>query len=593
MTNKNIDSIFETQTVLQLYLHQKNEQISEALIQAIIDFDQAIDKSISPELQNEINNFISTFLYLFIQPNYQLTLTHAERFLSLNSVLANLIFLSDLNSADPYLSQLQKQPEYIAKFLILFSARSQIQVNYDVLFTLHKHLACQWYSHYFGLYASGLVNSVVQVNLKQHLLYEDKRINDYFNLSCIYFGSTYIDGDGDGDRQIKQKINQVIRNGNHVKNAGICNTPNPKKIAVITSRWHSGHSVYRTLSQYIESLKPDYDITLIYTGDVEQTLPATPFDTIKTLKFQAGSIPINSIQSNEFMVVYYPDVGMSDESILLSNIRLAPIQICGTGHPVTTSSSEIDYFMSGIDVEDPTHCQNNYSERLILLPGFGCIHNYPNYTIQNRLKTRPEFIINCSWASPKTNYRTLSCLRTIIEKSQKPILFRLFSSGILHNSSFVVFAKDVTEFLGAENVEVLEGKAYTDYMEIMEEGDLTLDPVHFGGSNIVADSLYLRNLVVAVEGDKWYSRIGCQMLRSVGLEDLIVTNLNDYVDITLRLIHDDTYRLNLQKRLAQVNLKKTIFNSEAKFYFKKSIDFLIKNHDSLKADLSNQPIIIQ
>jgi hypothetical protein len=589
--SNDITTVSSARQILPLYLEQKYEQVSEALLQSIFALDKRINHHIDLELQTSINNFIGIFLHIFIQPDYQLTLKHSEHFLATNAILSNLIFLSDFKTADSYLIQLQKQPEYIAKYLILLSGRSQLQINYESLFTLHSHLACQWYSHFFGLYTSGLVNPIAQKNLKQHLLYKDARINDYFNLSCIYFGSTYIDGDE--DRRIKQKINQVIRNGNHVKNAGICNKPNPKKIAVITSRWHSGHSVYRTLSQYVESLKPDYDITLIYTGDVDRELPIGPFDTIKTLKFQAGAIPLNSIQDNDFMVVYYPDVGMSDESILLSNIRLAPIQICGTGHPVTTSGSEIDYFISGLDVENPTNCQDKYSERLVLLPGFGCIHNYPSYTIQNRQKTWPEFIINCSWAAPKTNHRTLRFLRTIIEKSEKSILFRLFSSGILHNSSFVAFSKDVTEFLGADNVEVLEGKAYTDYMEIMEEGDLTLDPVHFGGSNIVADSLYLRNLVVAVEGDKWYGRIGCQMLRTVGLEELIATNLDEYVDITLRLIHDDDYRGKLQNHLNQANLQKTIFDNESKIYFKEAITFLIENHESLKSNPSNNPIIIK
>jgi predicted O-linked N-acetylglucosamine transferase (SPINDLY family) len=163
----------------------------------------------------------------------------------------------------------------------------------------------------------------------------------------------------------------------------------------------------------------------------------------------------------------------------------------------------------------------------------------------------------------------------------------------LHGSSYVAFAKDVSEILGKENVEVLEGKTYADYMATMEEADLTLDPVHFGGSNIVVDSLYLRTLVVAVEGDKWYSRIGCQMLRTVGLEDLIAANLDEYIDITLRLIHDNDYRIKMQNQLEKADLKQTIFNSEAKPYFKKAIDFLIEHHDFLNVDSSHLPIIIE
>jgi hypothetical protein len=584
-----ITPLFDPQPILNAYLQQQYPEVSEALLNASVDLDKATDSLLTPDLQNELNRYVGTLLYLFSQPDYQLTLDHAQKFLAINPLLANLICLSDYKSADPTLTLLLRQPEYIAKFLILFSARSQLEINYDHLFSLHPQLACQWYSHYFGLYAAGLVNPTVQANLQRHLLYEDSRIDNYYNLSCIYFGATYIDGDH--DCIIKQKINQLIQNGGHVKNAAIHNTPDPTKIAVVTSRWHTGHSVYRTLSQYVDALRPDYDITLIYTGPIERELPIAPFSQIKVIYLQAGAMPLQSIQTNDFAAVYYPDIGMSEESIILSNLRLAPVQLCGTGHPTTTSGSEIDYFISGIDVESPEHT-TNYSERLVLLPGFGCIHNPPTYTLQRPAKSRPEFLINCSWASPKTNYRTLACLRQIIDQANQPVVFRLFTSGIIANSNLAAFRQDVTDILGAAHVEILPGKAYDDYMSLMEEGDLILDPVHFGGSNIVSDSLHLRKLVVAVEGDKWYSRIGACMLRMVGLEELVAANLEAYVEITLRLIQDSAYRAKCQQRLDQADLAATIFSAAAQPYFKTALDYLIQNHATLQADPKPRPVVI-
>src|SRR2546429_306824 len=78
-------------------------------------------------------------------------------------------------------------------------------------------------------------------------------------------------------------------------------------------------------------------------------------------------------------VVYYPDIGMTPQSILLANLRLAPIQIMSLGHPVSTWGSEIDYFISGADVEPPNYPERNYSERLVLLPGCGGVYNRPLY----------------------------------------------------------------------------------------------------------------------------------------------------------------------------------------------------------------------
>jgi predicted O-linked N-acetylglucosamine transferase (SPINDLY family) len=82
------------------------------------------------------------------------------------------------------------------------------------------------------------------------------------------------------------------------------------------------------------------------------------------------------------------------------------------------------------------------------------------------------------------------------------------------------------------------------------------------------------------------------MLRSVGLEELIAKSADEYTRLTLKLIHDERYRLKTQDKLKQVDLNKTIFNADSKKYFRKAIDFLIENHEQLKREKSRKPLII-
>lgn len=185
-------------------------------------------------------------------------------------------------------------------------------------------------------------------------------------------------------------------------------------------------------------------------------------------------------------------------------------------------------------------------------------------------------------------------LNEIVRKSSKKVIFRFFSAGaLLRKNDFIPFDKDLKLILGAETFELFSAKSYSDYMALMEEGDIGLDPYHFGGSNIVSDSLYLRKPTVTFEGNKWYNRIGSQMLRLVGLEELIAKTAEEYIDLTLKLIQDDQYRLSIQEKLQQVDLNNTVFSSESKIYFKKATDFLIKNHEQLKREGSKKPILIQ
>src|SRR5262249_48926110 len=149
---------------------------------------------------------------------------------------------------------------------------------------------------------------------------------------------------------------------------------------------------------------------------------------------------------------------------------------------------------------------------------------------------------NCSWYSQKVNYRFCKALQRIAQGAKKKIKMRLFVGiSLYRQNDFVPFVKDLRNLLG-DAADVLFERTYPDYMGAMEEGDISIDSFHFGGCNTIADSLYVRKPTVTWEGDKWYSRIGSQMLRMAGLDELIATNEEQYVDLVLRLIHDDDYR---------------------------------------------------
>jgi predicted O-linked N-acetylglucosamine transferase (SPINDLY family) len=142
-------------------------------------------------------------------------------------------------------------------------------------------------------------------------------------------------------------------------------------------------------------------------------------------------------------------------------------------------------------------------------------------------------------------------------------------------------------------VEVQPGRQYNDYMALMEEADIGIDCYHFGGSNTVSDNLHLRKPVVAWASDKWYGRIGSQLLRTAGLGELAATNEEEYLNIALRLIHDDDYRAAVTERVQKADLESTIYNPDDARYFRKAVDYLIENHTRLKQDPDPGPVRIE
>jgi predicted O-linked N-acetylglucosamine transferase (SPINDLY family) len=591
MTNNPQPPQFNPKELTNLYVNQKYDDLSEKFLEIILHFEENTYFQLSPESQYFVDAFVKNFLYFFTQPDYIISDNHAVRFIQLNTTIANVIAMSNFKNSDGYLELLKNQPNNFVKLLVLYSPRSSVKIDKELFFNANPDLASLWYSHFYEMYKSALVNKNAYQNLREHLLYTHEKLTTFYNISEICFGATYIDGDK--DKEIKHQVNQRIQESPFCQDAQIINNPRPKKIAVITSLWFNQHSVYRILAEFINSLKSDYDLTLVHLGGVRNNLDIEGFKGMKYVFFENGSLNIDAIKNNDFSLIFYPDIGMSTESIFLSNLRLAPIQVCGLGHSVSTFGSQIDYYISGADVENVNLAEKNYSERLILLPGFGAVHNHPIYDLRKPKKSRSEFIINCSWFAQKVNYPMLSLLKKIINNAKKPLLFRFFSGGaLIRKNDFIPFQKDLESILGKDNFELVAVKPYDEYMEMMEEGDLCIESYHFGGCNIVADSLYLRKLMVTFEGNKWYNRIGSQMLRTIGFDELITRNYEDYMKVVLKLIHDDDYRLQLEERLQKVDLESTVFANESKGYFKKAIAYLIANHNKLQLEESKKPIII-
>ena len=64
------------------------------------------------------------------------------------------------------------------------------------------------------------------------------------------------------------------------------------------------------------------------------------------------------ILSKSIDILFYPDLGMSSYTYLLSLSRLALVQVTSVGHPNTSGSPMIDYYISCKALE--TSFSNNY-----------------------------------------------------------------------------------------------------------------------------------------------------------------------------------------------------------------------------------------
>ena len=586
---KEIKLNINIEQLLLLYLHKEYDKLSEKFIDILNYFWEAEYLELSNEEKKHINMLVETFLYLITKADYVLNEKYAEKFIRLNPVISNITAISGYKNTDTQISILldfENDKSNFIKVLTLYSSRNKIRLDYKKLFTINPKYASLWYINYLLL--ASYPSDVMDESIKNHINnIDDKFIIINYNLQGPYFIATYYSPDN--DKKIRQNINNSIKKSHNIK---VENKPNKNKIAIITSKWAKNNVIYNSYCDFFKTLKTSYDLTLIHLGPEAENQDTGLFNKVENVRFTNEEGSFNPVFKNDFKLIFYPDIGMSKESLYLANLRIAPIQVTGYGHPVSTFGSEIDYFIGGQDVDIADNAEQNYSERLVLIPGIGLNRQYPDFKI-NKPESHDQFIINCPWMCMKTNYNMLKILADIINRSDKKIIYRFYPSlRVQKENNFIPFENTLKSILGKDNLEIITQKDYKEYMSLMNEGNISIYSYPFGGYFTVIDSIYLAKPPVVMEGDKAYNRLASAVLKKTGLHELIAVNESEYIEKISKLINDDEYRHNISNKIKNTDLKAKLFNPNEAKYFKKAIDYLMVNHDKLKNENSKTPVII-
>ena len=472
--------------------------------------------------------------------------------------------------------------------MFLYSVKNEVVLDAKAFFDWNSRVASLWYLTY-PLPTIGCVLPHYQANMQRHFNSIDKRYapSDH-RTSLPYFYSTYFAGETRKDKVVKEQINAACQTKLASVNKRIRNVPARDSIAIVTSKWWPNTAVYKSCFPLIDRLRDRYRMTLIHTGQSPVSdLAKEYFDRVETVKFQhkedkSYELTTSTIMENDFQLAYFLDIGMTDESVWLSNLRLAPIQVTGHGHPVSTFGSEIDYFVMGEETDKLEDLDKNYSETPIVLPGLGCAPVWPMYKRQNLTRKQDHVLANCVWGPDKYNHTAIRMLQEIASKAEK-IHFNIFASrGVHRYNAFLPFKAEMQHlFPGCATIQA--EKEYMEYMEESEYGDFAINSWPFGGYNTIIEALYLGKPVVTLEGDRFYNMAASALLRRVGLENLITTTAPEFIELCARMANDPDYLAEQTEKLAAVDLGKALFETDEPIYFEAAMEHIIENHETIQA----------
>ncbi|HEV2680802.1 MAG TPA: hypothetical protein VGV14_09915 [Rhodanobacter sp.] len=235
----------------------------------------------------------------------------------------------------------------------------------------------------------------------------------------------------------------------------------------------------------------------------------------------------------------------------MTNLRLAPVQIVSYGHPATSMSPFIDYFVLPEDwIGDPGY----FSEKLIPMPkaAMPFVPSADSGRVQPKLKMNPSVLrVAVAATTMKLNPAFVDALVRIRGAVTRTVEFHFFM-GVSRGLVYLEARDLIQRYLPDAVVHPI--LAYQDYMAHINECDLYLNPFPFGNTNGIVDVTALGLVGVCKTGPEVLEHIDGALFRRMGQPEwLIARTVDEYIQAAVRLMMDDELRLSLRKALIERN----------------------------------------
>ena len=102
---------------------------------------------------------------------------------------------------------------------------------------------------------------------------------------------------------------------------------------------------------------------------------------------------------------------------------------------------------------------------------------------------------------------------------------------------------------------------YEDHLARYSKGDLLLDTFLYNGHTTTIEALWSGLPVITIEGDSFKSRVSASILKSIGFNELIAKNKDEYIDKVIYYSRNKSELNKLKIRLKNLKKKGKLFNT--------------------------------
>jgi predicted O-linked N-acetylglucosamine transferase (SPINDLY family) len=279
-------------------------------------------------------------------------------------------------------------------------------------------------------------------------------------------------------------------------------------------------------------------------------------------RFVQGPLPLDAwrrtILNDAPHVLIFPEIGMEQVSAQLAAQRLAAVQCCSWGHPVTSGFPTIDYFISS-DLMEPADATDHYSERLIRLPNLSIYYepaDLPSAVIDRaEFGLRPTAVVYwCCQSLPKYLPQFDEVFaRIAAEVPDCQFTFIEFAGGSSVTGMFRARLDRAFRALGldaADHCVFLPRLAPDRFVAAIGQCDVVLDSIGWSGCNSILESLVHNLPIVTLAGEMMRGRHAAAILEMMQVRETTARTIDEYVSIACVLGRSSAKRSEMSARIS-------------------------------------------
>ena len=340
---------------------------------------------------------------------------------------------------------------------------------------------------------------------------------------------------------------------------------NKHKIVFISSFFYK-HTVLKLFFNFIKelSLNKEVDVYLLHISKKKDNWT----HELKNMNLKYNNITeINQI--HEFLIkqkfgsAIFLDHSMDNISQSIINYKYAKKYFILWGHPITTGSKTMDYFISSQSMDNNN--DKDYSEKLLLIKGVGINYKLDDELINIKTQTIIEnsFYVNQSLFKllPKYDY----LYGRILEENKKSTITFIKDKDPYNTNIFINRLKRNKLIKSNFNrILFLDRMEPVDFYNELTKYKIILDSIGWSGGNTSIETIYLNKPIVTHIGDNLRSNHTAAILNEMNLNELIAKDYSDYIEISRKLMNDEIFFKNVVSKIKKN--KKIIFESKINFY---------------------------